>query len=87
MLCQSSLSNTVIILYTKTNGGSMKAYHLSSAWKILEKEFFYPLSTLILQSIKLKNFVMQLKRQSVEEWQNEKNYLKENNTSVNPIPR
>ena len=30
---------------------------------------------------------MQLKRQSVEVWQNEKHYSKENNTSDNPIPR
>ena len=27
---------------------------------------------------------MQLKRQSVEAWQNEKHYSKENNTSENP---
>ena len=30
---------------------------------------------------------MQLKRQSVEAWQNKKHYSKENNTSENPIPR
>ena len=30
---------------------------------------------------------MQLKRQSVEAWQNEKHYSKENNTSENPILR
>ena len=30
---------------------------------------------------------MQLKRQSVEAWQNEKHYSKENNTSENPVPR
>ena len=30
---------------------------------------------------------MQLKRQSVEAWQNEKHYSKGNNTSENPIPR
>ena len=30
---------------------------------------------------------MQLKRQSVEAWQNRKHYSKENNTSENPIPR
>ena len=29
---------------------------------------------------------MQLKRQSVEAWQDEKHYSKENNTSENPIP-
>ena len=30
---------------------------------------------------------MQLKWQSVEAWQNEKHYSKENSTSENPIPR
>ena len=30
---------------------------------------------------------MQLKRQSIEAWQNEKHYSKGNNTSENPIPR
>ena len=30
---------------------------------------------------------MQLKRQSVEAWQNEKHYSKRNNTSENPILR
>ena len=30
---------------------------------------------------------MQLKRQSVEEWQDEKHYSKENNTCQNPIAR
>ena len=30
---------------------------------------------------------MQLKRQSVEAWQNEKHYSKGNNSSENPIPR
>ena len=30
---------------------------------------------------------MQLKRQSVEAWQNEKHCSKGNNTSENPIPR
>ena len=30
---------------------------------------------------------MQLKRQSVEAWQNENHYSKGNNTSENPIPR
>ena len=30
---------------------------------------------------------MQLKRQSVEAWQNEKHYSKENYTSENPIPK
>ena len=66
-----------------------KACQLSSVWKILEKEFFYSLSTLILHWIKLENFVMQLKRQSLEApaWQNEKHYSKENNTSENPVPK
>ena len=56
----------------------MKVCQLSSEWKILEKEFFYSLSTSILHCIKLEHFVMQLKRQSVEAWQNEKHYSKEN---------
>ena len=30
---------------------------------------------------------MQLKRQSVDAWQNEKHYSKENNTSENPVLR
>ena len=30
---------------------------------------------------------MQLKRQSVEAWQDEKHYSKESNTSEDPIPR
>ena len=30
---------------------------------------------------------MELKRQSVEAWQNEKHYSKGNNTIENPIPR
>ena len=55
--------------------------------EILEKELFYSLSTLILHWIKLENFVMQLKRQSVEVWQNENHYSKGNNTRDNPIPR
>ena len=65
----------------------MKACQLSSVWKILEKEFFNSPSTLILHRIKLENFAMQLKRQSVEAWQNENHYSKGNNASENPIPR
>ena len=88
MLCQSSLFSTVIsFVYRKTNGGLMKACQLSSVRKILEKEFFYSLPTLILHWIKLENFGMQLMRQSVEGWQNEEHYSKENNTSENPIPK
>ena len=30
---------------------------------------------------------MQLKRQSVEAWKDEKHYSKDNNTSKNPVPR
>ena len=86
MLYQSFLLSTVISFVTKTNGGSMKACQLSSVWKYLKK-IFYSLSTLILHSVKLENFVMQLKRWSVEAWKNEKHYSKENNTSVNPIAR
>ena len=51
------------------------------------KKNFYSLFTLILHWIKLENFVMQLKRQSVEAWQNGNHYSKENNTSKNPILR
>ena len=87
MLCHSFLLSTVISFVYKANGGSIKACQLSSVWKILEKEFFYFLLTLILRWIKLENFVMQFRRQSVEAWQNEKHYSKENNTSENPIPR
>ena len=65
----------------------MKACQLSSVWKILEKDFFYSLSMVILHRIKLENFVMQLKRQSVEAWQNEKHYSKGNNASENSISR
>ena len=65
----------------------MKARQLSSAWKIVEKEFFYSLSTLILDWVKLENFVMQLKRQSVKAWQNKKHYSKGNNIGENPIQR
>ena len=39
------------------------------------------------QPFKLENIVMQLMRQSVEAWQNEKHYSKGNNTSENPVPR
>ena len=35
----------------------------------------------------VENFVMQLKRQSVKAWQNEKYCSKENNTSENTVPR
>ena len=51
--------------------------------KYLKKNSFIPSP----HWIKLENFVMQLKRQSVEAWQNEKHYSKGNNTSENPIPR
>ena len=37
--------------------------------------------------LKPENLVMQLKRQSVKAWQNEKHFSKENNTSENLIPR
>ena len=52
-------------------------------WKYLKNNSFIPCP----HWIKFENFVMQLKRQSVEAWQNEKHYSKENNTSENPIPR
>ena len=53
-----------------------------NTWKRI---LLFPLH--ILYWIKLENFVMQLKRQSVEAWQNEKHYSKGNNISENPIPR
>ena len=54
----------------------MKASQLFSVWKIFEKILLFPLH------IEL-NFVMQLKRQSIEVWQSEKHYSKGNNTSEN----
>ena len=61
----------------------MKACQLSSVWKTLEKEnSFIPSQHQFF--IKLN---LQLKRQSIEAWQNEKPYSKENDTSENPIPR
>ena len=65
----------------------MKACQSSSVWKIVKKEFFCSLSTLILQSIKLENIVLRLKRQSVEAWQNEKHFSEVNNTGENPTSR
>ena len=47
-----------------------------SVWKIHEKEFSYFLFTSILHWIKHEDFVMQLKKQSVVAWQNEKHYSK-----------
>ena len=37
-----------LCIQRQINGGSMKACQFPSVWKILEKEFFYSLSTLIL---------------------------------------
>ena len=87
MFCQSSLLSTVISFVYKDKWWFDESMSVTSVWKILEKELFYSLPTLTLYWIKLENFVMQLKRQSVEAWQNEKHYSKENNTSENPIPR
>ena len=84
MLCQSSLLSTVISFVYKDKWWFDESM---SVRKILEKEFFYSLSTLSLHSIKLENSVMQMRRKSIEAWQNGKHYLKENNTSENPIPR
>ena len=87
MLWQSSLLSTVISFVYKTNAGSMKARQLPSVWKLLkERIVLFPL-TLTLNSIKLENLVMQLKRQPIETCQNEKHYSKDNNTSENPISR
>ena len=77
-------------MYTKTNCGWMKACQLSSIWK-MENTWkiiiLFPLHINSLHWIKLENFVLQLKRQSVEAWQNEKHYSIGNNTSETPIPR
>ena len=51
------------------------------------KKFFYSLLTLTLHWIKFETLAMQLKRQPVEAWKNEKHYSKDNNTSQNPTPR
>ena len=61
----------------------MKARQLFFVWKIFEKNSFIPSPHLI----KLENFVMQLKRQSVEAWQNKEHYSQGNNASENPISR
>ena len=87
MLCQSSLLSTVISFVYKDKlwfDESMSVFFcMENTWK----EFFYSPSTLILHWIKLENFVLQLKRQSVEAWQNEKHYSKGNKTSESSIPR
>ena len=54
--------------------------------KYLKKNSFVPSPHQFFIELNLKNFVMQLKRQFVEAWQNEKHYSKGNNTSENPIP-
>ena len=87
MLCQYSLLSNVISFVYKDKWWFDESMSVIFVLKILEKEFFYSLSTLFLHLIKLENFVMQLERQSLEAWQNEKRYSKENNISENPIPR
>ena len=75
------------VLLTRTYyfmlGGSWKHVSYFLYEKYLKKNSFIPCP----HWIKLENLVMQLKRQSVEAWQNEKHYSKGNNTSENPIPR
>ena len=71
MLCQSSLLSTVINFVFKDKCWFDESMSVIFCTENTCKEFFYSLSTLILHSIKLENFVMQLKRQSVEAWQNE----------------
>ena len=61
----------------------MSVICMENTWK----RIFLSHSTQILHRIKLENFVMQLNRQSIDAWQNEKNYSKGSNTSENPIPR
>ena len=65
----------------------MKASQLPSVWKALNIELFYSLSIITLHWIKLEKFAMQLRKQPVEAWQNEKNYSKENNIIENQIPK
>ena len=55
--------------------------------KYLKKNSFIPFPHKFFIELNLKTFVMQLKRQSVEAWQNEKHYSNENTISQNPIPR
>ena len=83
MLCQSSLLSTVISFVYNEKWWFDESMSVISGWKIFEKNSFIPSP----HWIKLENFVMQLKRQSIEVWQNEKDYSKGNNTSENPIPR
>ena len=83
--CFASLLYWVLskVLHTKTNGGSKTHDSYFLYGKYLKKNSFIPSP----HWIKLENFVMQLKMQSVEARQNEKHYSKGNNTSENPIPR
>ena len=54
---------------------------------MLQNKNPFPLPTFIFHWIKLENLVLQLKRYSVEAWQNEKHYSEVNNTSKNPNPK
>ena len=77
MLCQSSLLRTVISFVYKDKLWFNENMSVIFCMEILEKKFFYSLSILkVLIELKLENFVMQLKRQSVEAWQNEKHCSK-----------
>ena len=79
MLCQSSLLTTVISF----------VYNVSYVLfgKYLKKNYFIPSPHEFFIELNLKTFFMQLKRQVVEAWQNEKHCSKGNDISENPTPR
>ena len=86
MLCQSCLLSTVISFLYKDKwwfDESMSVmFCMENSWKII------PLFPLHIEfKLKLENFVIQFKGQSLEAWQNEKHYSEGNNTSGNLIPR
>ena len=86
MLYQSFLLSTVISFVYKDKwwlDESMSViFCMENTRKII---LLFPFHT-NFHSSKLENFVMQLKWQSVEVWQNEKHFSEENNTGENPMP-
>ena len=80
---ESSLLSTVISLVYKDKWWFDENMSVIFCTENLTKNSFIPSS----HRINLENFVMQLKRQYVEAWQNEKHYSKGNNTRENSIPR
>ena len=85
--CQSSFLITVISWIYKVKWWLDESMSVTFLMESTEKECCCSLSTITLYWIKLENLVMQLERQPVEAWPDEKHYSKENNTSENPIPR